>query len=155
MCFHPKISQKLVSNPTKYSGHSFPHKRLPQNVWPSKKSPRKSFQTQQSIQGITFQTKDRHKKCDHSSRANLSPHTSIRTSYKCYKTSFKMGLDYVLKEPSYYPLEVKRRCGVTQKKPFRRFEIVCLVFRIFLRIFFSYQNKSIKSFIVTGRFTAL
>ena len=66
-----------------------------------------------------------------------------------------MGLDYVLKEPSYYPLEGKRRCGVTQKKPFRRFKIVCLVFPIFLRIFFSYQNKSIKSFIVTGRLHAL
>ena len=66
-----------------------------------------------------------------------------------------MGLYYVLKEPSYYPLEVKRRCGVTQKKPFRRFEIVCLVFRIFLQILFSYQNKSIKSFIVTGRLHAL
>ena len=35
-------------------------------------SPRNCYQIQQSLQGITFHTKDRHKMCDHS-RANLSP----------------------------------------------------------------------------------
>ena len=48
-----------------------------------------------------------------------------------------MGLDYVLKGPSDYLQKVKRRCGVTQKKPFSWFEIVGLVVRIFLQLSFS------------------
>ena len=69
-----------------------------------------------------------------------------------------MGLDYVLKDPLYYPLEVKRRCGVTHKKPFSRFEIVGLglvVLSGFFFTFLSVQNKSIMSFIFVGRLHAL
>ena len=65
-----------------------------------------------------------------------------------------MGLDYVLKGPSDYLQKVKRRCGVTQKTPFSRFEIVGSFLRIF-STFLSLQNKSIKSFIFTGRLHAL
>ena len=66
-----------------------------------------------------------------------------------------MGLDYVLKGPSDYLQKVKRRCGVTQKKPFSRFETSVLFLRIF-STFLSLQNKNIsKSFIFTGRLHAL
>ena len=60
--------------------------------------------------------------------------TYIRTPYECCKTSFKMGLDYVLKGPSDYRQKVKRHCGVTQKQPFSRFEITGFVFGFFFRL---------------------
>ena len=71
--------------------------------------------------------------------------TSIRTPYKWYKTSFKMGLDYVLKGPSDYLQKVKRHRGVTQKNPFRWFEITVFsfgVFWIFLQPFFDFKTKA-------------
>ena len=73
-----------------------------------------------------------------------SDFTTIRTPFQSCKTSFTMGLDYVLKGPSDYLQKVKRRCGVTQKKPFSWFEIVGFFLRIF-STFLSLQNKSIKS----------
>ena len=69
-----------------------------------------------------------------------------------------MGLDYVLKGPSDYLQKVKRHCGVTQKSPFSRFEIVGLglvVLSGFFFTFLSVQNKSIMSFIFVGRLHAL
>ena len=72
-------------------------------------------------------------------------YTSIRTPYKWYKTSFKMGLDYVLKGPSDYLQKVKRHRGVTQKNPFRWFEITVFsfgVFWIFLQPFFDFKTKT-------------
>ena len=68
--------------------------------------------------------------------------TCIRTPFQSYKTSFKMGLDYVLKGPSDYLQKVKRHCGVTQKNPFSWFEIVGLVLRIFVQPFFHFKTKA-------------
>ena len=68
--------------------------------------------------------------------------TTIRSSRKCYKTSFRLDLRYVLKDPSYYLLKVKRRCGVTQKKAFAWFEIVGLAFRIFCQPFLHFKTKA-------------
>ena len=57
-------SQKLSSKLTKYSGHFFPHKRLPQNVWIIQKN-FKSQKMLHILRGIISNTKDYHKKCDH------------------------------------------------------------------------------------------
>ena len=86
--FAHKTPRNCYQKPTKYSGHYFPHKRPPQNVWSSKKiqSPRNCYQNQQSIQGIISHTKDRHKMCDHSSRAINHPKSNrclLLTGFSC------------------------------------------------------------------------
>ena len=68
--------------------------------------------------------------------------TCIRTPFQSYKTSFKMGLDYVLKGPTKNPYKLKGHWGVTQKPPFSWFAIVGLVFRIFYNLSFISKQKS-------------
>ena len=68
--------------------------------------------------------------------------TYLRTSYQSDKTSFKPGLEYVLKGPTKNPYKLKGHWGVTQKPPFSWFAIVGLVFRIFYNLSFISKQKS-------------